>query len=398
MNALAALLIALAPPAAQQKACMDLAQRETCEQAIAAAASDVDKALLHHRLGWAFNENEKPEQALQQLEISVRLDPENAEAWNELGYTLAELGEFDRALGALDAALKLRPNSHEALKERSYVRRRAGDFQGAWEDLDRVVALQPGDGAMLLARGYQALWLGRYSDAEKDSQAALAVAEKAGDAEAAAAARGQLKEIALWQADTGAPDPAERCRDAMKSGEMGAAGIIGDCTEAFFAARSNRDKAGLLTVRSLAWAVGEQDRRRWLADAEAAVAVDPDNGDWRANLGGVYNRLGRSAEALRELDRAVKMKDGYIARGARAAARYALGDAEGAFADAKKSFEMEPNVVALIVLGDLAFDAGNRDSAKLYWMGAYRMGDRDDGTRERLKKLGIEDPGKEPKA
>ena len=80
----------------------------------------------------------------------------------------------------------------------------------------------------------------------------------------------------------------------------------------------------------------------------------------------------------------------------RASARYNLDRKEEAFADAKKSFEMHPNELALTVLGDLAHDRKDDKSAKLYWMGAYHLGDRDDGLIQRLKSVGVDHPDNEP--
>ena len=48
------------------------------------------------------------------------------------------------------------------------------------------------------------------------------------------------------------------------------------------------------------------------------------------------------------------------------------------------------------MLGDLGRDRGDDASAKLYWMGAYHMGDRDDRLIERLRSIGVTHPENEP--
>ena len=68
-----------------------------------------------------------------------------------------------------------------------------------------------------------------------------------------------------------------------------------------------------------------------------------------------------------------------------------------AFLDAKKSFEIKPNQGALTVLGDLFKDRNDEAAAKLYWMGAYQLGSRDDGLLARLKSVGVEHPESEPR-
>jgi len=64
--------------------------------------------------------------------------------------------------------------------------------------------------------------------------------------------------------------------------------------------------------------------------------------------------------------------------------------------DAKESFELHPNELALWVLGDLAIDKNDKEGAKRFWMGAYHLGSRDDRLLQRLKSVGVQDPATEP--
>ena len=127
------------------------------------------------------------------------------------------------------------------------------------------------------------------------------------------------------------------------------------------------------------------------------MALDPANADWLSNLGFTYLNARHSWAALQKFDRSIAIKPGFVAYAGRAGARYNLGDEAGAFADAKASFEIRPNPIALMVLGDLAFEKRHDPkSARLYWMGAYRLGERDDSLTARLKQIGVTDPDKEP--
>ena len=115
------------------------------------------------------------------------------------------------------------------------------------------------------------------------------------------------------------------------------------------------------------------------------------------NLGFLYMSGRHSWAAEKQFDLAIDKKPDDIAYAGRAAARYNQHKYDDAFADAKKSFELKPNELALTVLGDLAMEVRHDPkSAKLYWMGAYHLGDRDDGLRTRLKSVGVDDPAKEP--
>jgi hypothetical protein len=173
---------------------------------------------------------------------------------------------------------------------------------------------------------------------------------------------------------------------------------VGDCTRAFLLARSNKDKADALTIRAIAWLVGQQDSSGRITDLQVAAALDPDNGDRHTNLGGAYVQEHHSWAGRKELDRAIALKPSFMAYAERAAARYNLHDADGAFADAKASYDMRPNDLALTVLGDLAFDHHDAKAAKAYWLGAYHLGARDDDLVARLKQVGVEDPAREPQA
>jgi hypothetical protein len=48
------------------------------------------------------------------------------------------------------------------------------------------------------------------------------------------------------------------------------------------------------------------------------------------------------------------------------------------------------------VLGDLSHDRGDTARARSFWMGAWHLGDRDDGLIERLRSIGIDHPENEP--
>ena len=394
-----ALLAAAAAFAAEPPACVSglTADLAACDGAIAEAKDPREKAMLFFFRAYARNEKHQYEEAVRDLDESIRLDPENADAYHERAYTLGELSEYGRAVRDSDREVSLRPEYPGAYEERAFLRHRAGDLKGAFEDRARVVELKPLDAGSMLARGAAALWLGRFDDASRDTEESLRLARDAKDEKAAAAAEKQRSHISLWRRGSGDAAPEKICKTAMKKGQFETPGLVGDCTAAFLAARTPEDRAELLTVRSLAWLVGHQDQEASIADQVMAVAIEPSNPDWHANLGGSYVTVRHSWAGRRALDRSLAIKESWPALAQRAAARYNLNDPQGALADAKRSFELRPNEVALIVLGDLRRDAGDTASAKWLWMAAYHMGGRDDGLIARLKSIGVADPEREPK-
>ncbi|MBV9931766.1 MAG: hypothetical protein JO013_12590 [Alphaproteobacteria bacterium] len=400
MSLVLALALALALGAEEPRlpACAERIPSEAtaCDAAIAGEKDGRIVARLLVARAYRRNEVGEYDAALRDLDAAVAADPAYATGWHERSYTHSELRDFVRAVADSDEDVKLRPNDPNAYRERAFARHGLGDLKGAWEDRAKVVALEPQSPGARAARGKAALWLGRFDEARADTEAALALAEKAGSAKDAAEARAQLETIKLWTTRSGAASPEAACRAAAKRGHFDEKGLIGDCTAAYLAAKSPRAKAELLTFRAFAQIVVANDPGAAIPDEAMAVALDPDHPEWHANLGGSYVRVRHSWAGRRELDVAIRLKDGWMARAERAVARYNLRDFEGSFEDAKKSFEERPNEVALTVLGDLAHDRHDEKSAKLYWMGAWHLGDRDDGLRERLKALGVADPDQEP--
>jgi tetratricopeptide (TPR) repeat protein len=396
MIALLALALALSEP--DLPPCADgLAQDlHACDAVLAAERDPKVRAQLFYRRGYILNEKQQYEAAVADLDAAIAADPGLAAAWHERSYAHSELREFAKAAADSDRDVALRPDASNAYGERAFARHGLGDLQGAWEDRAKFVSLEPTDIDGLLGRGRAALWLGRFEDARADAAKGLAMADAAGNRDAAASARALQALITLWTTRSNASSPEAACRLAEKQGRLEAKEVIGDCTAAFLAARTPHAKAEMLSTRALAFLVAAQDQVSAVDDQAMAVAFEPDNADWHANLGGSYVMVHHSWAGRRELDIAIRLKDGWVARAQRAAARYNLRDFEGAFADARKSFEMHPNEVALVVLGDLAHDKGDDKSARLDWMGAYRLGSRDDGLLTRLKGIGVTEPDKEP--
>jgi tetratricopeptide (TPR) repeat protein len=201
--------------------------------------------------------------------------------------------------------------------------------------------------------------------------------------------------MALLKAGRRGSGAAKRCDRAQRKGRFDQQDLIGDCTFAFFEAPTPAAASRYLSTRSVAWLIARQDQHLATADNQIAVALDPGNPEWRSNLGYSYLQVRHSWAALREFERSLAIRKSWVALAGRASAKYNLGDKDGAFDDAKASFELESNELALIVLGDLFKDRGDEASAKKMWMAAWRMGSRDDGTIQRLRSVGVEHPERE---
>lgn len=398
---LAAFLASLSVSAAAQTSasCSDralAADVHACDAAIAAERDAKARSHMLVRRAYAYNEKQKYDEALKDLDLAVRLDPDNAIALHERGYTLNALGDYARGLADLDREAGLRPDTADVYRERAFSRHHLGDLAGAFADRGRVVALDR-NAESLLGRAEAAMWVGRFDEAAADMDAAEALARDARDEDVAADVRKLRERMALWTAGPRDAGAAARCDAAQDNSRFDQRDLIGDCTSAFLQASAPADRARFLATRSIAWLIARRDQSSATADNQIAAAVDPGNADWHSNLGFSYLQVRHSWAAVREFDRALAIRQSWMALAGRASARYNLGDKEGAFADAKASVEMQPNEVALIVLGDLSHDRKDDASARLYWMSAYRLGARDDGLTARLRSIGVDHPENEPR-
>ena len=378
----------IAPPATH-----DQAWRTACDAAIAAASDPRLKAELLFRSAYVFNEQQGYFDSERALQEATRLDPTHALAWSELSYTENSLGNYAPAEQAADRAIALMPDRATAYAERAMARHYFGNLEGAYADRDRVVGMTPNDAGARLARASDAMWLGRFDQAAADLDAAASQAQGDEQRRGIEHVRASLR---LWRTRFNAIDPAAACVGPRNNDDLLRPGFIGDCTAAFLAETRPAKRAEFLTYRSLAWLSAAQDINSAAADRAVAAALDPANPDMHANLGFSYLDLHHSWAASREFDRALAIRESWTALAGRSSAKYNLHDPSGAFADARRSFETHPNELALTVLGDLVHDRGDNSSAKLYWMGAYHLGDRDEGLIQRLRSIGVDHPENEP--
>jgi tetratricopeptide (TPR) repeat protein len=371
---------------------------KACEAAIAAASGN-EKAELLYRKAYSLNGAGRPAEAIPVLDEAVQLDPDLAAAYHERAYSHSDLGHFAQALADLDRELALVPGSPGALEERGYVRFRMGDLAGSYDDFSARLKVSPDDPNALVWHAEAAMWLGRMDEARADldrGQQFARLDQKPNLYERTA------RRLALWTKQSGAANPAAACLAAKDDAVFRTPEFVGDCSAGFLAAKTDSERAELLTQRSIAWPLlGDRDAST--ADKQLAMALDPDRADWTGNLALDYLSTGRADIAMPLFDRALSLvradekprsKSFFLA--GRASARYALQDYAGAFADLQQSFKIEPNELGLLVAGDLALHQ-NKDAkgAREFWMAAYRLGARGDHLRARLKLVGVTDPDEE---
>jgi tetratricopeptide (TPR) repeat protein len=367
-----------------------------CAAAIQMEHDPVKKAELHFRRAYVLNERQAYQQSLADLNAACAMVPHHAAYLHERAYTLNSLGRYREALVDLNEQAGLEPQASAVYEERALTRTRLGDWEGALADRDREAKLRPDSMSAVIARAHARLWLGQFDQARQDLKLATALTTDPPSSDDT----GYLERVSVlveaWTHHSSGNNPGARCSHARNNDDFSQPTLIGDCTIAFLTAKTPQDKADALTNRAIAWLSARQSQHDATNDSEAAVALDPDNPDRHTNLGFAYLQERHSWGARQEFDRSIEIRKTYLALAGRADAQYNLGEKDLAFVDAKESFEMHPNELALWVLGDLAKDKHHDADAKGFWMGAYHLGSRDDRLLERLRGVGVQDPASEP--
>jgi tetratricopeptide (TPR) repeat protein len=367
-----------------------------CDAAIASETDPRAKSMMLFRRAYikdATGNFANYDSAIADLTEAIKLAPDNDAAYHERAYLYNELGRWTDALHDIDRSIELRPTDPKGYQERALTRFMLGDLQGTFRDRDTKFKLQPSDAGALLARAWAELWIGNFDAVKQDVDDADKLIQS-GDSASVEFASSIRKELAAWQTRSGASSPPNAaCQEADKQKAYDRPGVIGDCSRAFLDAADPKTKAGILTVRAIAWTVALQDEDASTADKQIAVALDPENGGWHSNLGFAYLNAAHSVAAVQEFNRSIKIEPSFYAYAGRAAAYSNLGKYDEAASDAKRSLEMKPNEVALTVLGDIAFEKlKDQKAAAEYWLDAYSLGDRDDGLKARLAKVGVSWP------
>jgi tetratricopeptide (TPR) repeat protein len=325
--------------------------------------------------------------ALSDLDLSIKLYPQNWASLHERAYIYVEYGRWADAQADLDAQIVIDKNDPAAFRERALARFHLGDLRGSYDDRDASIAAGDRDYGAYLARARAGMWLGRFGDAKSD----IALAQQMADDKAAGEIDALQAELALWATTSSAAAQGCVLKDMPSSDDN--KNLVGDCTRAFLDATTGKARADALTSRSEAWLILQRDTDKWVRDLEIAAALDPENAGVLSNLGYAYVRQRHSTAALPLFDRSVALEPAYYNYAGRASAKAGLGDIDGALADARKSYELRPNDIALTVLGDMTYaKTKSYDKAKPFWIAAYHLGDRDDGLIARLKDAGVPIP------
>ena len=135
-------------------------------------AEKPDVAFAHFQLAYAYTALKRPDDARQEYERSIALDPKMPAAQLNLGVLLLER-QPAAAVAALRRAVELLPSESRPRYLLGLAQERSGDFSGAVESFAGATRLDPKDLDSLTRLGQVLLRLGKSADAEGKFRAAL---------------------------------------------------------------------------------------------------------------------------------------------------------------------------------------------------------------------------------
>ena len=144
-------------------------------------AEKPDVAFAHFQLAYAYTALKRPDDARQEYERSIALDPKMPEAQLNLGILLLERQPAD-AVAALRRAVELLPSESRPRYLLGLAMERSGDLSGAAEAFAGATRLDPKDVDSLTRWGQVLLRLGKPADAEGKFRAALELQPKSAEA------------------------------------------------------------------------------------------------------------------------------------------------------------------------------------------------------------------------
>lgn len=118
----------------------------------------------------------RKKEAQQAFMRAVERNPESALTRYWLGFSLREAGDLDGAIEQLDVSLKIDPKSARAFAARAETWSQKGDYQRAMADVEKSLLIEPDNVAIYMSRAQIQNRAGHYREAREDSNKALKAA------------------------------------------------------------------------------------------------------------------------------------------------------------------------------------------------------------------------------
>ena len=320
-------------------------------------------------LGLALQVTGRPEEARRALVRSIELDPGSADAHYNLGELLARSGDPAGGSRRFEACVAIDPAHEPAWRRLAELRADAGDDAAALIAAERAASLAPDDGLLAVAVGRHQmklkLWPAAFDTLTRATRASPDLLPAW---------------VMLYRTATvlGRPDDALASADRAATIAPGSRKVhldridlltrFGRSADALVAAgdyvvRFREDPDG---HRRLAAAfMAEREFGGAARAAAAAVELAPEDGSAYAMLGEVLLRMGRAADALPQLDRALEHEPDLVsAQLFRSIALDHLNWRDAAVDQARRILDAHPDDLEVSGwLGQLLFRGGQHAAA-----------------------------------
>ena len=123
--------------------------------------------------GFAKDNLGRREEAIEDYDEAIRLNPEFAAAWNNRGLAKSQLGHHEEAIANLDEAIRLDSENATAWYNRGFAKDNLGRHEETIADLDEVIRLNPENARAWHNRGLAKNKLDRHKEAIADFDEAI---------------------------------------------------------------------------------------------------------------------------------------------------------------------------------------------------------------------------------
>ena len=110
-------------------------------------------ALAYSNRGFAYGTKGQHDDAIQDYDQAIELDPSNAIVYNNRGIAYSDKGQLDRAIEDYDQAIKLNPSDAIFYNNRGFAYSNKGQLDHAIQDYDQAIKLDPSDAIVYYNRG-----------------------------------------------------------------------------------------------------------------------------------------------------------------------------------------------------------------------------------------------------
>ena len=315
----------------------------------AAVTASPRSATTHNVLGVVLDRSGRRDEAFDEFNTAVKLDPGFIGARNNLGRLLAERGQTSAAIAQFESVLKTDPSHVQAHYNLGALYSDAGDFAKAVDHFARARQVEPDDPQLALAYVNVAYRASRRDDA--NSVADWLERKFADDPKG-------LLTLAIVVAQNKEYDRAVKLFERVNKAMPHTYEVLYNLGIALYDLDRNDDAARYLAeaadlnpapaethFRLALIASGQSDHANAVEEFKHAIERQPKDANFHYLLGREYFRVGYWEGAINEFNRAIEIdSDQAVYYLARADASYRKGEAASAALDFDRAAQLNPNI------------------------------------------------------